>query len=172
MKLANTNGNLEFRGATGTTYSASLAMSLAPAGTLTLNSNLNLGLNGTIASSSGFIWLSNTIVYLASSAAVGANGLNFRLGSGSDAQWANAGDGPNGTVDTGIHRTSAGIMEINSGTTGVFRDLQVRTISTTNITFFTTNAAPAGFVVGTTVPAVWFRVTNSGTPYLIPGYTP
>lgn len=43
---------------------------------------------------------------------------------------------------------------------------------TNNITLNTTNAAPAGFVVGTTVPAVWFAVTNAGNRYLIPGYTP
>lgn len=44
---------------------------------------------------------------------------------------------------------------------------------TNNPTFQTTNAAPAGFVVGTTVPATWFVITNGvGARFLVPGYTP
>jgi hypothetical protein len=47
------------------------------------------------------------------------------------------------------------------------------TITLTNAPTLTlTNAAPAGYVLGTTAPSVWFKVTNAGTAYLIPGFTP
>ena len=45
-------------------------------------------------------------------------------------------------------------------------------IHTNAPTLMTTNAAPAGFVLGVSLPSVWFAVTNAGVKYLIPGFTP
>ena len=45
-------------------------------------------------------------------------------------------------------------------------------ILTNNPTFQTTNAAPTGYVLGVTVPTVWFAFTNAGKKYLIPGFPP
>ena len=42
--------------------------------------------------------------------------------------WATT-DAENGTVDTGLARNAAGIVEINNGTAGTFRDLYVRAVS-------------------------------------------
>jgi hypothetical protein len=79
--------------------------------------------------------------------------------------------GPTG--DTVLERAAAGVWEINKGSLGALRNLNLQTISLTNIIFRATNAAPAGFNVAVTVPAVWFAVTNNaGTGFLIPGYTP
>ena len=39
-------------------------------------------------------------------------------------------------------------------------------------TLQSTNAAPAGFVLGVTLPVVWFAITNAGNKYLIPGFAP
>ena len=38
-----------------------------------------------------------------------------------------------GAADTAIHRNSAGVLEINSGTTGAYRDLILRSIYATNL---------------------------------------
>jgi hypothetical protein len=46
------------------------------------------------------------------------------------------------------------------------------TVTLTNLILTVTNAPPAGFVIGVTVPTMWFRVTNNATTYLIPGYAP
>lgn len=43
---------------------------------------------------------------------------------------------------------------------------------TNNPTFQTTNVAPTGFILGTTIPKIWFAITNAGNKYLIPGFAP
>lgn len=64
-------------------------------------------------------------------------------------------------------------LKINGATMNLNAAVTVPTITlTNNLTLQTTNAAPAGFVVGVTAPVVWFAVTNAGNKYLIPGYAP
>lgn len=46
------------------------------------------------------------------------------------------------------------------------------TIYVPNLNLTTTNVPPSPFVIATTVPSVWFVVTNGTTKYLVPGYTP
>ena len=48
-------------------------------------------------------------------------------------QWASDPDYNNLTKDTGLKRNSAGILEINNGTTGQYRDLILRNLTTTTI---------------------------------------
>lgn len=51
--------------------------------------------------------------------------------------------------------------------------ISVPSISITNApTLGLSNAAPGGFSVGVTVPSRWFKVTNNGASFLIPGYIP
>jgi len=40
------------------------------------------------------------------------------------------------------------------------------------LTLGRTNSTPAGYVVGTTAPILWFPVTNNGAVYMVPGYHP
>lgn len=69
--------------------------------------------------------------------------------------------------DTSLNHTSGNLLEIKNN--GVNKFVVAWDGA---LTLEKTNAAPAGFTVGTTVPVVWFSVTNGTTQYLIPGYAP
>ncbi len=95
----------------------------------------------------------------------------------------------NGLTVSNSAFVAAGTSDVNAGGTGadarvaggmniakrlaVASNILAATITlTNNPTLNTTNAAPAGLIIGTTVPVVWFAVTNGGTKYLFPGYAP
>ena len=59
-------------------------------------------------------------------AAVGINSARVAMGSGVILQWSNGAGAYTSSKDSGISRNSAGIVEINSGTAGTFRDLKLR----------------------------------------------
>lgn len=69
----------------------------------------------------------------------------LRMGSGSMVLFGSAAATHTSTFDTGIGRTSAGVAEINNGTSGTLRDLRLRNLITAPVTVATlTAAATAG----------------------------
>ncbi len=69
--------------------------------------------------------------------------------------------------DTSVAHTSSNLLDVKTA-----GETKFAIAWDGALTLEKTNAAPAGFTVGTTEPVVWFSVTNGGTPYLIPGYAP
>lgn len=57
---------------------------------------------------------------------LGSQGLS--LGSGVPVRWFNAADFAAGAFDTGLCRNAAGVLEVNNGTCGTLRDLNLRTL--------------------------------------------
>lgn len=57
---------------------------------------------------------------------------NGSLASGGGLKWTASATDPTAAPDTGIARNAAGLVEINSGTAGDYRDLQARNITTTS----------------------------------------
>src|SRR5262249_46129747 len=56
---------------------------------------------------------------------------------------------PDGAYDTALARNAAGVVEINNGTAGTFRDLQLRALSgTSTATILSGTAIPAGGTAG------------------------
>jgi len=63
-----------------------------------------------------------------------ALGINVRVGSNGAFTWGNAAHaGSNATTDTALSRNAAGVVEINNGTAGTYRDLKVRDIISSGI---------------------------------------
>jgi hypothetical protein len=54
------------------------------------------------------------------------------MNAGKQLRWYSSGSGWGGTLDTAITRNAAGVVEINNGTAGQYRDLQVRSLNPTN----------------------------------------
>lgn len=84
-----------------------------------------------------------------------------------------------GGGDTGISRNAAGLVEVNNGTAGTFRDLQARALFITNTTNLirTVNAMTnnAGVAAGTLLnapaagdPTKWIQIDDAGTARFIP----
>jgi hypothetical protein len=60
-----------------------------------------------------------------------------------------SGTTPDGAADTGFARNAAGVVEINNGTAGTFRDLQLRALNgTSTATILSGTAIPAGGTAG------------------------
>jgi hypothetical protein len=83
--------------------------------------------------------------------------------------------------DTAVMRSSAGLAEVNNGTTGTFRDLQVRDLYTNNASFLirtkTTITAGAGSSSGTLTnapvagnPTKWIGIDDNGTTRYVPAW--
>lgn len=83
-------------------------------------------------------------------------------------------EGRNNFYLDGSASLASGYLTIGAaGQLGVNGPIGAMTITLTNApTFQTTNAAPAGYALGVTLPVVWFAITNSGNKYLVPGFTP
>jgi hypothetical protein len=72
------------------------------------------------------------------------NGLSgVRMGNVSCASWT-AATPVNGTLDLGLCRNTGGVLEVNSGTFGTFRDMKYRTQNLTGLTATYNNLATAG----------------------------
>jgi len=104
-----------------------------------------------------------------------------RLGlvSNYDIAWAASTTDSSSAKDAGIGRTSAGLLQINNGTPGTFRDLTVRTIFSnnaaslvsTNTTLTDFAAAGAGTITNAPTagnPAKWIAIVDNGTTRYIP----
>ena len=95
----------------------------------------------------------NNGIYFPGTTSVGlvAGGTEFLRGFGDDFYqpstgmhfWGSGALG--GSVDTGLGRNAAGVVEANSGVQGTLRDFASRTVVTTNITFHT--SAQAAYVL-------------------------
>lgn len=68
----------------------------------------------------------------------------IKVPSGSVYSWSNAANSESGTIDLGLARNAAGILEINNGTAGTLRDLLLRYLQNTGVTVATLPAAAAG----------------------------
>ncbi len=67
---------------------------------------------------------------------------DIRLGSGIDFRWYSGAGIGSGSLDTGLARNAAGVVEINLGTqNGTFGDLKLRTIVATGVPIYANNAA-------------------------------
>lgn len=110
----------------------------------------------------------------------GAGGpVEFRLGSGGFISWRSTARADSGSNDTGISRNAAGVVEINNGTAGTFRDLKLRDLYSTNATFLHRTATAltdgAGAQVATLTngpsagnPTKWIAIDDNGTTRYIP----
>lgn len=102
-----------------------------------------------------------------------------QMGSAGLVRW---GSGDASTMDTAMERQAAGIIEVNDGTTGTFRDLEVRNIITNNaaaaFSTDTTLTNSAGASGGTLLnapsagnPSKWIGIDDNGTTRFIPTWT-
>jgi hypothetical protein len=90
---------------------------------------------------------------------------NFNLGSGTLIQFSSTSQ-YFGAPDIGLARNAAGILEINNGTAGTFRDLRIRDLITTPATPASASAAcsqgtweaDANFIYICTATNTWKRV--------------
>lgn len=88
------------------------------------------------------------------------------LGLASDTctKWRSAATWDSGTVDLGLCRNAAGVMEINNGTLGTIRDLKLRTLKRSVLTVATLPATPAaGDEVAISDSATGDCVTGGGS---------
>lgn len=146
FKMANTNGQLEVRSGSNTTFSASLPMSLTAAGAMTLNQGLTLGNSSTLASSAGYLALSanNATIYF-DGASVGDIGVQHSVPHkffvSTNAEYAFFDS--SSAIQSAFRSQVNGVVELNSGTYGVYRDLILRTLTATNVILNASIAAPA-----------------------------
>lgn len=107
----------------------------------------------------------------------GAGNVGLNLKDAASVGWT-GGDGI-GAVNTQISRQAAGIVEINNGTPGTFRDLELRTIITNNaaalvrsdVTLTDFAAAELGTLTNAPTagpPAKWIQIDDNGTLRKIP----
>jgi hypothetical protein len=76
-----------------------------------------------------------------------SGGGGFRLGGNRLLGWCAT--TPDGSADTAFARNAAGVIEINSGTAGTFRDLQLRALNgTSTATILSGTAIPVGGTAG------------------------
>jgi len=90
----------------------------------------------------------------ANSRQVVLNAGNFLFGSGFSLQWGSSGDPDSGGFDTAITRNAAGVVEINNGTAGQYRDLIVDEVD-----------AKTGFKVNAAAPNN-YELTGNGTDFV------
>jgi hypothetical protein len=83
------------------------------------------------------------------------------------------------STDTALARNAAGVVEVNNGTAGTFRDIKVRDIVSNDATFIhrtsaaLTNNAAANTATLTNAPATgnptkWIAIDDNGTTRYIP----
>jgi hypothetical protein len=76
-----------------------------------------------------------------------ASGIGLVFQASKNIGWAAT--TPDGAPDTGLIRNAAGVVEINNGAAGTYRDLQLRAINgTSTATILSGTAIPAGGVAG------------------------
>ena len=96
--------------------------------------------NSTYINSTGFGVLSGIKCGVESSLNYYASGL--RIFSVGEVAWTNT-TSVNAAVDTALMRNAAGVVEVNNGTAGTYRDLKLRNLIQTEYTELTEMTAPA-----------------------------
>lgn len=71
------------------------------------------------------------------------SGQGFIASSDSQFVWRSADSLDTGSIDTGFARNAAGIVEVNNGTAGTYRDLKLRTLKRSVLTVSTLPGSPA-----------------------------
>ena len=164
----NTTGNpstLRVEGAEGAQGSSTLLLDLATTGLGTVFKVDRFGLvtsliRGFVAANAwgyGFVGGGNTAMMYGTSPGTsyirfynGGEAMALRFGGAtwpvaSVMKWSTGTDATDNTSDTGVSRNAAGVLEVNNGTAGTFRDLYARNVRTAAVTFGTlTAAASAG----------------------------
>lgn len=108
--------------------------------------------NGTLSGDAGMVYdktndhltIAGTIKRT-SSTWIDSGGVRF--GSAMLVKWSQAFSDPNDVIDTGLGRNAAGVLEINNGSAGTFRDLKTRQTQTAAVavaSLQTCNAAAKG----------------------------
>jgi hypothetical protein len=123
----------------------------------------------------GYIFNANGKYYLQPS-------TGLRLSSDRFVAWANT-TSADQTLDTGLYRNAAGVVEVNNGTAGTFRDIKVRSIiidgapSTAGAGQIaigadtrTTIGANGGASALTALPVGYIDIDIAGSAYQIPYY--
>jgi hypothetical protein len=93
--------------------------------------------------------------------------------------WTTGASANTTALDTGLARNAAGVLEVNNGTAGTFRDLKLRDIFTNNATYavrttttLTDNAAAAAGTLSNAPvagnPTKWIAIDDNGTIRRIP----
>ena len=122
------------------TPTANQDITLTPGGT----GRLNLGPNAYV-DSYGLLAINSTLLCV--NAWLGANSsvdyYNTGFASSSSAFFAWTNGARSGTIDTAFKRNAAGIVEVNNGTAGTYRDLKLRNLIQTEYTELTEMTAPA-----------------------------
>lgn len=144
---ASQSGNLfEAQNSSGT-----VVFSVGPSGAVGLSSlttgygNFSTPILRLGDSSLGFGQESASIYGRASSTTVWvANTSVFRVGSSQVIGWPSSGSASAGASDTGIARNAAGVIEINNGSPGTFRDLIVRNLRMSAPTLVPASASASG----------------------------
>lgn len=107
-----------------------------------------------------------------------SNGVRMGNGTNNCVAWTN---GLNtGTPDTGLGRDTAGVVEVNNGLTGNFRDIKVRdiiidsgTLAKSSTAFTNGAAAALGTLTNAPVagdPTKWVPINDNGTTRYIPAW--
>ncbi len=111
---------------------------IVPSGGGTSDAKLGFG-----SGSFGFYTFNNCIIATNANngPALGASLLG--LGQGSILKWGSSND-PTQSFDLGLARSAAGVVEVNNGTAGTYRDLKLRNIVQTGTTTTYNNVATAG----------------------------
>ncbi len=103
--------------------------------------DFNSGNGGIATSAGGLVFAAaDGKTYFSSGLTVSCDAATgLELGSARGIAWANSSQSFN-TKDTGLHRNAAGVVEINNGTAGTYRDLKCRNVELTGTTASTTTA--------------------------------
>jgi hypothetical protein len=86
--------------------------------------------------------------------------LGFEVATGKGYNFSSTA-APNGTIDTGIWRNAAGVLEVNSGTAGTFKDLKLQSLIATSA--ITSSSASAGIGYATGAGGTVTQITNKST---------
>lgn len=96
------------------------------------------------------------------------DGSGPRMGAGMGVRWSQAFSDPNDLLDTGLGRNAAGVVEVNNGSNGTYRDILVRQAQTSAVTVATLQTCNAGakgmrgFVTDATVATFMTAATGGG----------
>jgi hypothetical protein len=93
--------------------------------------------------------------------------MNFRIGALGTITWRSTNRSDSGSDDTRLRRSSANVLDLDTGVDGAFGDLRLRNITMSGrLAFATSDAAPAN----TTTPLLWVNVLVGGLTYKMPLY--
>jgi hypothetical protein len=96
-----------------------------------------------------------------------ANGPVISLASNGVFRWTDAASAVGGSIDTGLVRNAAGVVEVNNGTAGTLRDLRLRNIAVTGSQ--TTNS---DFIISGDTAQLYYTSTATGwVPFSFRSYT-